>query len=287
MIVGDEGQVPSTVKGVRAARLRRGLLAGAAALMGAGLARLATTERAEATHNAGTATGPVNNDAGALHVDLVNSGTQRTFLSATVAGNPPMVFFNGSGPFSIGQADAVQGITRSNVNFAAGIQGRNQAASGQSIGVFGTTSSTSGTGVFGTSGLLPPPIPAEATGVGVFGNGDVSGVRGRSGAGIGVFGASTSATGVFGTATSGFGVQGLSADAFGVSGNSTTQAGVWGSSNTNVACSAPRILVSASAASRPAATASTRCRRVASASSPAASAGQLGASRATYWSSAT
>ena len=41
-----------------------------------------------------------------------------------------------------------------NVGFAAGIQGRNMAPTGQSIGVFGTTLSTNGTGVFGASGLL-------------------------------------------------------------------------------------------------------------------------------------
>ena len=103
---------------------------------------------------AGPLTPRFHSDGQALHVDQVNAGTQRTFLVGTVGGNPPLVVFNGSGPFSIGQSDAIQAITRSNVGFAAGIQGRNMAPTGQSIGVFGTTLSTNGTGVFGTSGLL-------------------------------------------------------------------------------------------------------------------------------------
>jgi hypothetical protein len=166
---------------------RRGLMACLAALGGAALARLASPRPAQATHSVGTG-GPANSDGQAMHVDLVNAGTQRTFLVGTVAGNPPMVIFNGSGPFSIGQADAIQGITRSNVGFAAGVQGRNSAATGQSIGVFGTTSSTNGTGVFGTSGLLGGAIPADATGVGVFGNGGSAGVWGNTNTGIGVVG---------------------------------------------------------------------------------------------------
>jgi hypothetical protein len=161
-----------------------------AALGGAALARLAGPRPAGATHSVGTG-GPANSDGQAMHVDLVNAGTQRTFLVGTVAGNPPMVIFNGSGPFSIGQADAIQGITRSNVGFAAGVQGRNQAATGQSIGVFGTTSSTSGTGVFGTAGLLGGAIPPEAQGVGVFGNGGSGGIWGTTGTGVGVVGVNT------------------------------------------------------------------------------------------------
>src|SRR4029450_1914072 len=84
----------------------------------------------------------------------------------------------GSGPFSIGQADAIQGITRSNVGFAAGLQGRNQAASGQSVGVFG--------------------------------NGGTRGVSGRSTSGIGVVGEATSGSGIQGRSTTGDGILGFS-----------------------------------------------------------------------------
>jgi hypothetical protein len=169
---------------------RRGLIACLAGLGGAALARLAGPRPAEATHSPGTG-GPANSDGQALHVDLVNAGTQRTFLVGTIAGNPPLVVFNGSGPFSIGQADAIQGITRSNVGFAAGVQGRNAVSTGQSIGVFGNTTSTSGTGVFGTSGGIGGAIPSEAQGVGVFGNGGTAGVWGNSTTGIGVVGVNT------------------------------------------------------------------------------------------------
>ena len=195
--------------------------------------RLTGAERAHATHSQGTG-GATNSDGGAMHVDLVNAGTQRTFLVGTVGGNPPMVVFNGSGPFSIGQADAIQGITRSNTGFAAGVQGRNQASSGQSVGVFGTTSSTSGTGIFGTSGLLGGAIPVQAAGAGVFGNGGQSGVFGQSQSGIGVEGDSSNSTGVIGratapgnpnpgvigSATSGYGVFGFSANSNGIAGQS-------------------------------------------------------------------
>jgi hypothetical protein len=152
-------------------------MAGLAALGAAALARLAGPRPAEATHSVGTG-GPANSDGQAMHVDLVNAGTQRTFLVGTVAGNPPMVVFNGSGPFSIGQADAIQGITRSNVGFAAGLQGRNQAASGQSVGVFG--------------------------------NGGTRGVSGRSTSGIGVVGEATSGSGIQGRSTTGDGILGFS-----------------------------------------------------------------------------
>ena len=76
---------------------RRGLIAGVAAL-GAAVALKVTgkTPTAEAVHQVED-----------LGIDLVNNGTQRTFLVAPVVGNPPMVVFNGTGPFSIGQADAI------------------------------------------------------------------------------------------------------------------------------------------------------------------------------------
>ena len=184
---------------------RRGLLAGAAALVGAGLARLTGAERVDATHAPG---GAPNADSLAMHVDQVNNGTQRTFLVGTIGGNPPMVVFNGSSPFSIGQADAVQGITRSNVGFAAGVQGRNQASTGQAIGVFGNTTSSSGTGVFGSAGLIGGAIPATAAGVGVYGSGNSAGVKGAANNGVGVIGASGGNIGVYGASSANVGVFG-------------------------------------------------------------------------------
>jgi hypothetical protein len=155
---------------------RRGVFASAAALAGAAVAWLMGGGRAEATH---LATGTPASDQLALHVDSVNAGTQRTFLVATVAGNPPLVSFNGSGPFSIGSADAIQGITRSGVA-AAGVHGRNQAASGSGFGVVGETSSFSCTGVAGSCGLAV--VSNFPGGVGVYGQSSAAsgiGVRGQ------------------------------------------------------------------------------------------------------------
>ena len=214
---------------------RRGVLAWAATLVGAGLAWLGGTGRAEATHSPGTA-GPANSDGAALHVDLVNAGTMRTFLVGTVAGNPPMVIFNGSGPFSIGQADAIQGITRSNVGAAAGVQGRNQATTG-GVGVLGTTSSTTGAGVVGFAGLSTF-VP---TNVGVYGRASADfgmGVRGQipvsTGAStIAVYGENFSSNAGPGPGAGGFGVYGYSDKGHGLVGATGTAGGgaVIGSTN--------------------------------------------------------
>ena len=61
---------------------RRGLLAWAAMLAGAGLAWLTGMRSAEATHVPGG--GGAGSDSLALHVDQLNQGVQRTFLVANV-----------------------------------------------------------------------------------------------------------------------------------------------------------------------------------------------------------
>jgi hypothetical protein len=227
-----ENHVPNNSKDKTAGALqdttlgRRGVLARAAAVAGAALAWFAGAGRAEANHSPGTG-GPLNSDGQALHVDLVNGATQRTFLVGTVVGNPPMVVFNGTGPFSIGQADAIQGITRSNVGFAAGVQGRNQAATGSSIGVLGTTASTGGTGVLGTSGLIAGSAPAGSFGVyGISGTPGGNGVRGQINGGdescIAVYGQNLSPADGPGVGAGGFGVYGYSGKGHGLVGATGT-----------------------------------------------------------------
>src|SRR5262245_21299717 len=140
---------------------RRGMLAWAATLAGAGLAWLSGSRSAEATH---LASGTAAADNMALHVDVVNDGTSRTFLVANVTANPPQIAFNGVGPFSIGLSDGLQGITTKALT-AAGVRGRNMAASGQTAGVIGEAFNN-GVGVAGVAGVVIPNLPS---GVGVYG----------------------------------------------------------------------------------------------------------------------
>jgi hypothetical protein len=149
----------------------------------------------------------------------------------------------------------------------AAVDGFDPAKSGQKpadssgnpvpVGVWGDT--TTGVGVFGTSGLLPPAtpdIPTDVAGVeghslqnpGVLGrsNSD-AGVKGESLQGMGVVGRSESAYGVLGVSfgvapagnglfgsstTGGDGVVGYVGDATGVVGNSVAGSGVYGISGT-------------------------------------------------------
>ena len=215
---------------------RRGVFAWAATLAGAAVAWLVGGGRAEATH---LATGTPASDQLALHVDSVNAGTQRTFLVASVAGNPPLVSFNGSGPFSIGSADAIQGITRSGVG-AAGVHGRNQAASGSGTGVFGDSSSFSCTGVAGSCGLaIASNIPG---GIGVYGQSSAPngmGVRGQISQNsaqpstIAVYGENFGSDAGGGPGAGGFGCYGFSLKGHGLVGATGTAGGgaVIGSTN--------------------------------------------------------
>jgi hypothetical protein len=213
---------------------RRGLFAWAATLAGASLAWLSGAGRAEATHNA---SGTPGADSAALHVDQVNKGLQRTFLVADIGGNPPIVAFNGVNPFSIGSADAAQGITQGN---GAGIRGRNQAASGRAVGVMGETASASGNGVVGTVGLVP--MSSLPQNVGVLGRAVADfgmGVRGQIPSNsigtntIAVYGENFSSDPGPGPGAGGFGVYGFSALGHGLVGATGTAGGgaVIGSTN--------------------------------------------------------
>jgi hypothetical protein len=159
---------------------RRGALAWAATLAGAGLAWLGGgARRAEATH---LVTGTAGADRAALHVDHVNPGTLRTFLVGDSGSMPPMVVYNGTGPFSWSGGDAFQGMTER--NNGAGVHGHGRAASGSGAGVFGDTTSLAGTGVMGSCGTAPFSPPS---GVGVYGISRAEsgiGVRGQIPSGV-------------------------------------------------------------------------------------------------------
>ena len=216
---------------------RRGLLAGAAALLGAGLAKLARTERVQAAHDGGP-------DQTVLHADEQNttSGTTTIFRSGGAGVTTLQVYNSASGGVAVVAHATGTGIG------GAGLYGvNNTPASGDfantvgGVGVFGFNNSTEptarGIGVWGQV--------LSATGVGVRGenradNTNAVGVQGvsqntDSGAllrGIGVQGLSGAGTGVRGASTSSFGVYGLSQSGVGAFGGSNSSIGVYASSNT-------------------------------------------------------
>jgi hypothetical protein len=244
-------------------------MAALAALVGAGLSKLAHPERAEALPqnviseqityaradtailNDGTSTTTQiltteTNAANAIFASRVNnSSTQGRFgvfgsIGSTTFSIPSNVVTAGVWGVSTNN-DGAFGVKGEVLGYGAGVYG-NGRVDGIGIwgdatkraGVFGT--STTNVGIFGVSSASSPTsttAPALPSGVAGQGFGRM-GVQGISDTSSGVSGQSTSAAGVFGTSVTAFGVQGLSTNAYGVSGNSTTQAGVWGSSNNNV-----------------------------------------------------
>ncbi len=193
---------------------RRGLIAGVAALVAAGLAKLAGPGRAEATHAAG---GTPNADSLALHVGQTNASTGLTTLSGTGSGHSVIHFIidNVNDP----GADALHGHASSGI----GLRGD----SSSNVGVRGNSNSSSG--VVGVSqpsavGVANPPTPAGVYGVSSFN----TAVRGDSGSNVGVFGSSDSSSGVIGSSNSDPGVTGISTSDAGVLGVSGSGPGVVG-----------------------------------------------------------
>jgi hypothetical protein len=139
---------------------RRGVLAWAATLAGAGLAWLGGARRAEATH---LVTGTAGADSAALHVNVTNPGTGTTFLRADVGG-PPLVVNNAAGTIVALRPDALQGICFKTTG--CGVYGLNHLPTGATLGVLGHATSLEGTGVIGSSGLFGSTPPS---GVGVYG----------------------------------------------------------------------------------------------------------------------
>jgi hypothetical protein len=221
----DELSAPTTEDGEPPSR--RALLTGAAALAGAGLAKLAGPDTAAAGHE--TAVGYDTQTA--MHVDVSNTTAGSTRILSNIAGTAAFVA-NNNHPVGISRPDAILGRTAYTTSNCAGVAGTCEADSG-GIGVQGATDADNGTGVYGFAGSV---VPSEQSGggVGVFGRGPNQGVLGRCSAGVGVEGEAVAGTGVRGESTSGAGVSGQSTSGAGVTGQSTSAVGVTGQSTSAV-----------------------------------------------------
>jgi hypothetical protein len=202
---------------------RRAVLAGAAALAGAGVAKLAGPDSAKAGHNTDIA----YDSQTVLHLDVTNTTAGSTRVSSDISGTAAFVALNNY-PVGISRPDGMLGRTMYTTSNCAGVAGTCEAASG-GIGVQGASKASNGTGVYGYSGSVVPSELAPA-GTGVFGNGPNVGVHGkcRAATAIGVQGVSTGGSGVRGEATTGTGVRGDSASGPGLHGESTSGTGVEG-----------------------------------------------------------
>jgi hypothetical protein len=177
---------------------RRGLLAGAAALVGAGLARLGAADRASAANE--VIMGATNDYNGETTI-LTNEKTSVTGFA---------VYNQKIAIEGVGQRGGV-GV-RGSSNAGSGIDfGGNgfgvEGISGGGTGVYG--GSTSGTGVYGISTSSYGVYAFSTTGKGVAGfSTTADAVSGSSAGGNGVSGASDSGIGVMGRSNRNYGVQG-------------------------------------------------------------------------------
>lgn len=206
---------------------RRGLLAGAVVLLGAGLAKLAGPGRADAAHD----TNIDYNSQTVLHADQINTVSSRTTVKSE-SGTTPLVVQNTSADTPQGQSAIFGATSRPNSGGTqgGGIQGLSTGASG--MGAIGTAEAANGIGVYGAAArkFVTESGPG---GTGVFGFGPGNGVAGRSDS-IGVRGLSTPGTGVFGSSESGVGTIGTSISAAGMYGFSRSGVGAYGTSPTSV-----------------------------------------------------
>jgi len=221
---------------------RRGLIAGAAALLAAGLAKLA-----EAAHKP---TETTYDGQHVLHVDQVNTTASITEIRRSGSANVPALQVNNLANGGDGMVAATIGAGKAGVlgenNSAAdspgglggiGVLGHNSNTSPttNSIGVQGFVLTPSSVGVQGinfansASAVAAQGLSADGgvllSGVGVHGKtGSGTGVRWEAATGIGVLGAATGASnaspGVYGAATQGYGVFGFSANSNGIAGQS-------------------------------------------------------------------
>jgi len=222
---------------VRRPPTRRGLIAGAAALVAAGLAKLAGGERAEAGHDNATSATAKNT----FHLGQINTG------GTPAAGQQTNIFtqawlYGDTGDnitaFGVNQVSTIQFGVSAIVGHVSSVQSDTFGIIGRSpngIGVSGE--SQGGTGVRGTSttgdgvlGQIGSPGPAVG----------IAAVKGTSSQWTGVIGLSVTSSGVLGiTVAPGpilprAGVVGSSTVAPGVAGSSTSNVGVHGISTSNV-----------------------------------------------------
>ncbi len=203
---------------------RRGLIAGLTALVAAGLAKLASPERAEAADGAFVQTG--------VTADGTNPSANPTWIRGNVSGKPAFRVTQGSIPFSGFVRDAADGIQGyAQAGGQAGVLGRNDAAGG--IGVL--AQAPLGTPILAATifGNSNPAIFAQSTGtsataISALSDGNGIAIEGDAFNSIGVVGRAILGAnpnpGVLGSATNGYGVFGFSQNSNGIAGQSGTSA---------------------------------------------------------------
>ena len=258
----------SLVRGAGALK-RRGLLAGVAALVGAGLARATGVQRVEATHSPGT--GSPGADSIALHIGQTNPAGALTTLNGPLAieasSSPTGLQVSGSMTGIIAHAQSTSAIRAIGAGAASGLDASSSSGIGiravstsglglevtgvNGINVFASSSgvvaqANSGAGVVGSSASNTGVSGTSQGGIGVYGGsqsnvgvfGDAadanSAVFGRATGGPGVFGTSTGGSGVVGSSTHGDGVTASSTNSIGVRGTSVPSFGVLGISSSSV-----------------------------------------------------
>jgi len=208
----EKGSPAAASRGASESLKRRGLIAGAAALV-AGLMARNSTKTVEATDN------------NPILAGVSNTSTNTTTLARTGGAGFAFSVTSNTGIALGGQGTgAVPGVFGSS-DSANGVYGQ----SGSSVGVYGTSSGFAG--VWGNV--------AGGTPYGVFGaavNG--TGVFAQSTGGVAVYGFSSGSAGLFGQATTAQGVEGLSNTGTGVRGDSNSGTGVVGSGGTGVGVNA-------------------------------------------------
>jgi hypothetical protein len=190
---------------------RRGLVATLVALGGAAVAKLISSERAEAGHNTNIA----YDSQTVMHLDVTNTTAGSSRISSNISGTAAAVVLNNY-PVGISRPDGMLGRTMYTTSNCAGVAGTCENTTG-GIGVHGGAKSTTGTGVFGFAGSVVSSEP-QPGGAGVYGVGPLVGVQGKSNASIGVKG--IGAIGVLGGATD--------ADPVGVRGSTRNNIGTIG-----------------------------------------------------------
>jgi hypothetical protein len=100
---------------------RRGLLAGVAALVGGGLARLSAAERTEAAHDLNIVYDPET----VVHVDVTNTTTGTTAIRKNMPTNigPAFVVQHTSAPAFTSDTDAIQAIIDAGLDGIAAVRG--------------------------------------------------------------------------------------------------------------------------------------------------------------------
>lgn len=168
---------------------RRGVLAAALSLVGAGIAWF--VGRANAGHDTNIA----YDSQTTMHLDVTNTTSGSTRISSNISGTAAFVALNNY-PVGISRPDGMLGRTSYTTSNCAGVAGSCEAGSG-GIGVLGTSVASNGTGVFGYAGSSVP-FNTPPPGSGVFGEGPTNGVVGKSSGGTAVMGNSVNGDGVWG-----------------------------------------------------------------------------------------